>query len=66
MLQLQQSWHVPSHVVLPCTALVLTVAPFVLCSPACACLPTGMVKRVRGVSYSMKVSPQNTNRMVSL
>ena len=25
---------------------------------------TGMVKRIRGVSYSMKVSPQNTNRMV--
>lgn len=24
----------------------------------------GMVKRIRGVSYSMKVSPQNTNRMV--
>lgn len=24
----------------------------------------GMVKRVRGVAYSMKVSPQNTNRMV--
>jgi hypothetical protein len=23
-----------------------------------------MVKRVRGVAYSMKVSPQNTNRMV--
>ena len=23
-----------------------------------------MVKRIRGVSYSMKVSPQNTNRMV--
>jgi hypothetical protein len=29
------------------------------------CLLSGMVKRVRGVSYSMKVSPQNTNRMVS-
>ena len=24
----------------------------------------GMIKRIRGVSYSMKVSPQNTNRMV--
>ncbi len=24
----------------------------------------GRVKRIRGVSYSMKVSPQNTNRMV--
>ncbi|KAL6764647.1 RNA 3'-terminal phosphate cyclase domain-containing protein [Haematococcus lacustris] len=24
----------------------------------------GMVKRIRGVAYSMKVSPQNTNRMV--
>jgi hypothetical protein len=23
-----------------------------------------MVKRVRGVAYSMRVSPQNTNRMV--
>ncbi|MEW5309007.1 MAG: hypothetical protein WDW38_000921 [Sanguina aurantia] len=24
----------------------------------------GMIKRIRGVAYSMKVSPQNTNRMV--
>ncbi len=27
-------------------------------------LTAGMVKRVRGVAYSMKVSPQNANRMV--
>ena len=26
--------------------------------------PPGMVKRIRGVAYSTKVSPQNTNRMV--
>ena len=30
----------------------------------CTPLFSGMVKRVRGVAYSMKVSPQNTNRMV--
>ena len=28
------------------------------------CAHAGMVKRVRGVAYSMRVSPQNTNRMV--
>lgn len=27
-------------------------------------MSAGMVKRIRGVAYSMKVSPQNTNRMV--
>jgi RNA 3'-terminal phosphate cyclase-like protein len=32
--------------------------------PPVALLEEGMVKRVRGVAYSMRVSPQNTNRMV--
>eukprot|EP00195_Chlamydomonas_chlamydogama_P012345 CAMPEP_0202904714 /NCGR_PEP_ID=MMETSP1392-20130828/30784_1 /ASSEMBLY_ACC=CAM_ASM_000868 /TAXON_ID=225041 /ORGANISM="Chlamydomonas chlamydogama, Strain SAG 11-48b" /LENGTH=247 /DNA_ID=CAMNT_0049592495 /DNA_START=141 /DNA_END=880 /DNA_ORIENTATION=+ len=32
--------------------------------PAINMTDEGMVKRIRGVSYSMKVSPQNTNRMV--
>lgn len=32
--------------------------------PPVSLLEEGMVKRVRGVAYSMRVSPQNTNRMV--
>lgn len=32
--------------------------------PAVRMTDEGMVKRVRGVAYSMKVSPQNANRMV--
>ena len=32
--------------------------------PPVSLLEEGMVKRIRGVAYSMRVSPQNTNRMV--
>ncbi|GBF93150.1 hypothetical protein Rsub_05881 [Raphidocelis subcapitata] len=39
-------------------------APAVKALPAVAMVEEGMVKRVRGIAYSMKVSPQNANRMV--
>jgi RNA 3'-terminal phosphate cyclase len=32
--------------------------------PPVSLLQEGMVKRVRGVAHSMRVSPQNSNRMV--
>ena len=32
--------------------------------PPVSLVDEGMVKRIRGVAYSMRVSPQNTNRMV--
>lgn len=39
--------------------------PTVRALPPVSLLQEGMVKRVRGVAHSMRVSPQNSNRMVS-
>jgi RNA 3'-terminal phosphate cyclase (RTC), insert domain len=38
--------------------------PTVRALPPVSLLQEGMVKRVRGVAHSMRVSPQNSNRMV--
>lgn len=38
--------------------------PTVRALPPISLLHEGMVKRVRGVAHSMRVSPQNSNRMV--
>ncbi|GMH33789.1 hypothetical protein BSKO_01623 [Bryopsis sp. KO-2023] len=43
---------------------VKLMVPIVREVPNVRWVDEGMVKRIRGVAYSMKVSPQNTNRMV--
>eukprot|EP00887_Chlorella_sp_A99_P003908 scaffold11.g3908.t1 len=43
---------------------VLLRMPTVRALPPVSLVDEGMVKRVRGVAYSMRVSPQSTNRMV--
>lgn len=43
---------------------VVLRVPIMKTLPPISLTDEGMVKRIRGVAYSMKVSPQNTNRMV--
>jgi hypothetical protein len=55
--------HSQSHAFYECTVLCRRLSAFIYLIFTTVAF-AGMIKRIRGVAYSMKVSAQSTNRMV--